>query len=102
MSEFSPVPDSISHKLLNSLLSRAHKQPINASDQVELVQEQEAFNQLLTNWASISEELLIELNKASDYVLTERDPKKLMALGVLKAHLKMALEAQKASEFNDE
>ena len=99
MHEFSsPPPESISHKQLNSLLAAARRQPLGSENSIDIFsQEQKSFDQLLINWSSLSQQLLDELRTKSDYILEGREPESLLALGVLEAHLNMAIQAHKAS-----
>ena len=101
MNEFSSTPEAISHKQLNWLLSKARKQPVHAQEQTNLLsKEQKAFEELITEWQSLSQELLNKLNKKHDYVVETRSSQSLMALGALEAHLRMAIHAKQASDLN--
>ncbi len=101
MSEFRSTPESISHKQLNSLLSKARKQPVHAHEQANLFSEkQKEFEDFITEWQTLSEELLNKLNKKQNYIVEKRTPQSLMALGALEAHLKMAINAKHASDLN--
>ena len=99
MSEFTSFPESISHKQLNKLLSASQDQPLSSYKKTTLFsQKQEAFEELLINWSTLSKELLLELNNKNDYVVEGRESKSLMALGALEAHLNIAIQAQQASD----
>ena len=55
------------------------------------------MNKLLE--VSLSELVIIHaLQKKHKYIVQGRNPNSLMALGALEVHLKMAIQAQKASE----
>ena len=101
MNEFSSLPESISHKQLNSLLSEARRHSGLAQEQSNLCSsEEDAFEELITNWNSLSQELLKKLGKKNHQAIEKRSPKALMALGALEAHLKMAIIAKEASDLN--
>ena len=98
MNDFNHLPDSISHKQLYSLLTKAEQQPKSSEPREKLLDEdQEAFRELLIDWSSLSQKLLKKLNHKYDYIVEGREPKSLMALGALEAHLNMAIQAHKAS-----
>ena len=99
MNKFNSTPESISHKQLNSLLSRARKQPIHTQEQPNLIsEEKKAFEDLLLNWSSLSTELLKTLKENHEYVVKDREANSIKALGALEAHLSMAVQAYKASD----
>ena len=94
-------PNAISHKELNSLLNKAKKEilSIETSDNYGINESQE-FNDLITDWRTTSKKILIMLNRKDQFVTKSRDPKSLMALGAMGAHINMALQALKATEFD--
>ncbi len=99
MRDFTSIPESISHKQLNSLLGSAPKKPVTGHSRETLFdQKQEAFETLLSNWTKVSKELIFELNNKNDYVIEGRNPQSLMALGALEAHLNIAIQAKQASD----
>ena len=101
MNEFTSLPESISHKQLDSLLSKAPKELFESHLDINISnQEKEQFERLLEDWSLISEKLINELRKKSDYIVQKRCSKSLMALGALEAHLNMAFQAQKASDVD--
>ena len=88
--------NAISHKELNEFLIKAHKD-ISSVDSSCNKQNQE-FNDLIKTWTEASQKILLMINK-DDKVLTEnRNPKSLMALGAMGAHINMALQALKSAE----
>ena len=100
MPKFNYPPESISHKQLHALLSQARKGTSIPPKQDGLLLEEKAFQELLTNWQLISEELLIKLKAKPNQLFTERSSQSLMALGALEAHLTMAIQAKKAWDLN--
>ncbi len=101
MSDSSSLPKAISHKQLDALLHRAKKNSPSSSHATdEVTEENEAFEQLLLNWTSLSKDLLNTLNKKSSTLIATRDQKSLMALGALSVHLSMALKAKEDSDSN--
>tara|TARA_B100001029_G_C14968565_1_gene398786 strand:- start:223 stop:537 length:315 start_codon:yes stop_codon:yes gene_type:complete len=95
-------PNAISHKDLNSLLSKARKEisSINTSNNLEIEEIQE-FNDLIKDWKNISKEILVMLNKKEQVLTKNKNTKSLMAFGAMGAHINMALQALKATEFDN-
>ena len=91
--------NAISHKELLALMNNAKKDSIstNYNEQVEIDQTQE-FEALINNWKETSQKILLTLNKKEKFLTKNRNPKSLMALGAMGAHLNMALQAYKATE----
>ncbi len=99
MSELNPLPGSISHKQLNALMAAAKKDRQSVSSECEeFSKEKKAFEELLLNWSSLSEEVLRVLSKHPKFLSQDRNANSLMALGALEVHLNMALQAKKTSE----
>ena len=99
MSEYSSLPFAVSHKELNSLLKNARKdehQPPNTSSLHS--KEKEDFEHLLSNWSSLSEDLIKAISKKKDSLFNNKGSNSLLALGALDAHLKMAIQAHRAYE----
>tara|TARA_Y100001968_G_C18849514_1_gene477442 strand:+ start:189 stop:506 length:318 start_codon:yes stop_codon:yes gene_type:complete len=94
-------PDAISHKDLSSLLTKAKKEihPIRTSENHEIIENQE-LNNLITDWRKISQKVLLMLKKEDQVTTKNKNPKSLMAIGAMGAHINMALQALKASEFD--
>ena len=94
-------PNAISHKELNVLFTKAKKEisTIETSGNDEIIENQE-FNHLMKEWRKTSQEILLMLNKKEQVLTKNRDPKSLMALGAMGAHLNMALQAFKATSFD--
>tara|TARA_Y100001968_G_C18751076_1_gene433368 strand:+ start:128 stop:436 length:309 start_codon:yes stop_codon:yes gene_type:complete len=93
-------PNAISHKELNSLLNKAKKEilSIETSDNYGINESQE-FNDLITDWTTTSKKILVMLNRKHQFSKKDRDTKSLMAFGAMGAHINMALQALKATEF---
>ena len=94
-------PNAISHKDLNSFLTKAKKEmlSIKTSENNEINENQE-FNDLISDWTRTSQKLLLSLNKKDHWLTETRNPKSLMAFGAMGAHINMALQALKATEFD--
>ena len=94
-------PNAISHKALNSLLSKAKKEILSTytSENHEINENQE-FNDLITDWTKTSKKLLLMLNKKDQVLTKNKNPQSLMAFGAMGAHINMAMQALKATEFD--
>ena len=94
-------PNSISHKELNILMNKAKKDisSIHTADNTEIKQNQE-FNDLIISWTETSQKLLLMLTKKDQAFTKNRDPKSLMAYGAMGAHINLAIQALKATEFD--
>ena len=99
MSNNHSSPNAISHKELNSLLIKARKEffKIETTCNHENNENNE-FNNLIIEWTEISQKILETLNKKDKFPTKHRHPQSLMAFGALGAHIKMALQALKATE----
>ncbi len=99
MVEFPDLPNKISHKELNSLLTSASKEKQRQEPEAPVCSfEKEEFNDLLNKWGEVSKDLLRLLQEKDKSILEGMNPQKAMALGILKTHLTMALQAKHASE----
>ena len=56
------------------------------------------FNDLVKTWTETSEEILLMMNKEHKVLTENKNPKSLLALGAMGAHINMALLALKATE----
>ena len=64
------------------------------------INEKQEFKDLITEWKSTSKKILLMLNN-NDHLLTKNiNPKSLMAFGAMGAHINMALQVLKATEFD--
>ena len=102
MNEFHSIPTSISHKQLSKILKDLAKlnNKNNISDDIEA----RAINDLndqLNEQNILTKKILLDLAKKKDYLIKDKGPNALMALGAYEVHLSMALQALKASEKND-
>ena len=95
------TPNAISHKELNILLNNAKKETslIDTSDNNEIKESQE-FNDLITDWTKASKKILLMLNKKDQVLAKNKNSKSLLAFGAMGAHINMALQALKATEFD--
>ena len=94
-------PNAISHKELNVLLTKAKKEisTIETSGNDEIIENQD-FNHLIKDWTKTSQKILLMLNKKDKVLTKNRNPKSLIALGAMGAHINMALQALKATGFD--
>ena len=93
--------NAISHKELNDFLIKAKKDisSLNVSENKEINGNQE-FNDLIKTWTETSQKILLMMNKEQKVLTENRNPKSLMAFGAMGAHINMALQALKATEFD--
>ncbi len=101
MEEFNSIPKAISHKALNKYLALARND--NGSMQLNSdidkpIKAKEEFKKLLVSWSALSEQLLDTLNKKDSYLTEGKNANSIMAMGALRAHLHLALQAKKESE----
>ena len=91
-------PNAISHKDLNALLTKAKKElsTIENDGNNEIIENQD-FHDLITDWIKTSKELLVNLNKKEQMLTRNTNTQSLMAFGAMGAHIKMALQALKAT-----
>ena len=94
-------PNAISHKDLNTLLNKAKKDisTIDTADNNEISENQD-FYDLIKDWTKTSQKILLMLNKKDQVLSKNRNSKSLMAFGAMGAHISMALQALKATEFD--
>ncbi|AIQ97936.1 hypothetical protein [Prochlorococcus sp. MIT 0801] len=93
--------NAISHKELNAFLIKAQKDsPLNDSLEDNKSKEEEDFNDLIKNWTTTSQKILLIMNSKEKVFTKNRDPKSLMAFGAMGAHINMALQAHKATGSN--
>ena len=93
-------PNAISHKELNTLLIKAKKKIslLDTSDHFH-TKENDELQELITDWVKTSQKILVMLNKKDKILTNNRHPKSLIAFGAMGAHINMALQALKATEF---
>jgi hypothetical protein len=95
-----PVPEAISHRQLAHLLQSAVAEPQAAGPAepeagAERSRELEA---LLQAYGQLSVRLLRSFEAAGDDLGRGRTPRQMMAMGALRAHAQMALQALAASQ----
>ena len=94
-------PNAISHKELNALLTKAKKEILSIETSGNnYINEKKEFNDLITDWQKISKKVLIMLNKKDQVHTKNKNPKSLIAFGAMGAHINMAFQALKATEFD--
>ena len=87
-------PNAISYKELNALLSQAKKEILSfESSEKNKINENQEFSKLVEDWKNTSKKILQILN-TKDKVSTK------IAFGVMAAHINMALQALKATKFD--
>ena len=91
--------NAISHRELKDFLIKAKKDisSYNSSEENQIKGNQE-FNDLVKTWTETSEEILLMMNKEHKVLTENKNPKSLLALGAMGAHINMALLALKATE----
>ena len=72
---------------------------IETSDKDKINENQE-FNKLVEDWTNISKKILLMLNMKDKVSKKIKNPKSLIAFGAMGAHINMALQALKATEFD--
>jgi hypothetical protein len=94
------VPDNaISHKELKAFLIKAKKDiSSDTSCEKNKIKGNQQFNDLVKTWTETSEEILLMMNKEHKVLTENKNPKSLLALGAMGAHINMALLALKATE----
>lgn len=93
-------PDyAISHKELRAFLIKAKKDiTSHTSSEKNQIKGSKQFNDLVKTWTETSEEILLMINKEHKVFTENKNPKSLIALGAMGAHINMALLALKATE----
>ena len=93
--------NAISHRELNDFLIKAKKDisSINTSENKQIKENQE-FNNLIKTWTETSQKILLMMNREQKILTENINPKSLMAYGAMGAHIKMALQALKSTEFD--
>ena len=94
-------PNAISYKELNALLSQAKKEILSfESSEKNKINENQEFSKLIEDWTNTSKKILLILNTTDKVSTKINSPKSLIAFGVMGAHINMALQALKATEFD--
>ena len=95
MHHFSSVPDEISHKDLNTLLSAAIKETCSLDlERQHDLSKKLHFDSAMREWAEASKVLLSLIQERSPEVIDLFSSKQAMALGALEVHLSCALQAK--------
>jgi hypothetical protein len=96
-----PVPEAISHRQLAHLLRTAAAEPsASAEPGAELAggEPNRELDALLQAYGQLSVQLLRAFEGAGDQLGRGRTPRQVMAMGALRAHAHMALQALAASQ----
>ncbi len=102
MTEFTSLPNEISHKDLNSLFILAMKEgDVTNNDSSEVSAKREEWESLLGEWTNLSQMLVEIIRKKESSVVESLHPTKAMALGALEVHLSMALQAKLAFDKDE-
>jgi hypothetical protein len=86
-----PIPEAISHRQLAHLLRSAAAEPAAAAEHGG------ELDALLQAYGQLSVQLLKAFEGAGDELARGRSPRQVMAMGALRAHAHMALQALAAS-----
>lgn len=101
MDPIQPIPEAISHRQLAHLLQSAVAEPAAAhldEGQMGGVERNRDLERLLQAYGQLSVQLLKAFEGAGDTLGQGRTPRQLMAMGALRAHAHMALQALAASQ----
>ena len=91
--------NAISHRELKDFLIKAKKDiSSNTSSEKNKIKGNKQFNDLVKTWTETSQEILLMMNKEHKFLTENKNSKSLLALGVMGAHINMALQALKATE----
>ena len=94
-------PNAITHKELNTLMKKARKEmPSIDTSENYFSNETKEFNNLIKHWTETSQKILLLMKKEEQVLTKNREPKSLIAFGAMGAHINMALQALKATEFD--
>ena len=66
----------------------------------EATNKNKEFNDLITDWKNTSQKILLVLNEKDQALSKKMSSKSFIALGAMGAHINMALQALKATEFD--
>jgi len=103
LSEFSSVPNEISHRDLNTLFLAAIKElkETNINNEEGLNTKQAEFQTLLSDWSKLSKKLLTLIKEKDPFILDNLSQKQAMALGGLEVHLALSLQAKLAVDVDE-
>ena len=100
MDPIQPIPEAISHRQLAHLLRTAAAEPAAAAEHagdLDAGERNRDLERLLQAYGQLSVQLLKAFEGAGDELGRGRTPRQLMAMGALRAHAHMALQALAAS-----
>ena len=94
-------PNSISHKELNSFMVKAKKEILPNEEALNNENSQDQkFNDLVKDWTKTSKNILLMMKEKEKISQNNTNPKSLLALGAMGAHINMALQALKATDLD--
>ena len=94
-------PNSISHKELNSFMVKAKKELLPNEEALNNENSHDQkFNDLVKDWTKTSKNILLMMKEKEKISQSNTNPKSLLALGAMGAHINMALQALKATDFD--
>ena len=94
-------PNAISHKELNTFMNKAKKEilPLEERANCKNIEDQK-FSDLIKDWEKTSKHILLMMKKKEKDSKNNDNPKSLLALGAMGAHINMALQALKSTDFD--
>jgi hypothetical protein len=101
MDPIQPIPEAISHRQLAHLLRSAAAEPAASAEpngEIDGGAPNRELAALLQAYGQLSVHLLRALEGAGDELGRGRTPRQVMAMGALRAHAHMALQALAASQ----
>ena len=99
MNNIPPIPESISHKKLNTLFVNVKKDFSNCNEiKNNSTKEENHLEELLTTWSNTSKDLLKSLSQHKNQLESIKTSKSLLSLGAMEAYINMAMQALKSSE----
>ena len=82
-------------------MNKAKKETLcNVTSENNEINENQEFNDLINDWRNTSKKVLLVLNDKDQSQTKNMSPKSLMAFGAMGAHINMALQALKSTEFD--
>ncbi len=101
MNNYKFPPNAINYQELNAFLSTAKKETL-AIETFENndINEKHEFNNAINDWQKASQKILLMLKKKDQVSAKNKNPKFLIALGAMGAHINMALQALKTIELD--
>ena len=87
------IPDALSHRQLNQWLATATQESSTPAEESN-----DTLTEELERWANRTSFLLQRMAREGDSIGSHRSPQQVMALGSFRTHLKLGLQALKASQ----